>query len=376
MPFQESSLVQVRERFCKRVGDGESVTSACREEGISRQTGYRVLAQYLRDGREGLLPHSRRPHFSPNKISEELEDAVVRSRLEHPTWGARKLSAYLLGEGVECPKSTIGRVLKRNGLIKQEEAVKHRAWKRFESGEPNQMWQMDFTDFRPEGGKAPSHVLVILDDASRYAIRLGAYSNEQRETVKEALKEAFQTYGLPNVILTDNGAPWGSCGNGEGYTKLSVWLIRLNIRPVHSRAYHPQTIGKVERFNRTLKSEVDWESFEGLAEFQVGLDAYLDLYNSKRPHASLGERVPASLYRPSPRPYPEKLEAIENDSAYLVRKVGSKGEIYLKNRVYRVGQAFTGLPVGLQRTDDDKYNVYFMRERIAMISLSPDNQNV
>lgn len=292
--------MEEKEQFCRQVvREGVSVAHACREFTISRQTGYEVLARYLEEGREGLAARSHRPHTSPNRIPRELEEAVVRARSEHPAWGARKLSAYLEGAGLRCPKTTIGRVLKRNGLIDSTEAAKHKAWKRFESSEPNEVWQMDFTDFRLSGCTAQSHVLVILDDASRFLLKLGAYPNERRGTVEEALRGAFETYGMPEVILTDNGAPWGSCGMGEGYTKLSVWLIRLNIKPVHARAYHPQTIGKVERFNRTLRRELGLGGFRDLAESQRALDDYLAVYNFERPHSSLELKVPANLYHSS-----------------------------------------------------------------------------
>jgi transposase InsO family protein len=373
MPFREVSRMEEKLRFVSRALEGEENFSClCRESGISRKTGYLVLERYKELGEMGLIERSHRPHHSPNQIPGDLERAVISLRGEHPGWGPRKLSAYLEGLGKSCPKSTIGRVLRRNGLIDPQEAKKHTAWKTIKSDKPNRMWQTDFTDFRLLGSGCLAHALGLLDDASRFLIALRACANERRETVEEVFTLAFRTYGLPDILLSDNGVPWGSCGLGEGYTKLSVWLIRLGVKPVHARVRHPQTIGKVERFNRTLKSELGLGGFWGLYESQRAFDSYVNLYNFERPHQALGMAVPASVYEPSPRPYPEKLEEIDYDQEYLVRKVGAKGEIYFKGREFLVGRAFHGLPVGLLLVDEGSYDIYFMRERVARIHLSPD----
>jgi len=106
----------------------------------------------------------------------------------------------------------------------------------------------------------------MLDDHSRFALLVEACSNQRTETVRSLLVMAFERYGLPYRILSDNGAPWGG---SDRYTVLSVWLIRMGIDVGHSGVAHPQTLGKDERFNRTLKAElIGTRQFADLAECQ------------------------------------------------------------------------------------------------------------
>src|SRR5262245_56020280 len=120
---------------------------------------------------------------------------------------------------------------------------------------PNLLWQMDFKGWIPLGDGCRCHPLTILDDHSRYDLCLEACGNEQGSTVQARLEVTFRRYGLPEAFFVDNGGPWGdSCG--QRWTRLGVWLLKLGIAVLHSRPYHPQSRGKIERFHRTLKAEV------------------------------------------------------------------------------------------------------------------------
>ena len=149
---------------------------------------------------------------------------------------------------------------------------------------------MDFKGHFPTA-TARCHALTVLDDHSRFNLALRACANEQTATVQRALRDTFRRYGLPEQLRLDNGAPWGSDARHR-LTPLTVWLTRLGINVIHSRRYHPQTLGKDERFHRTLNDElIKRHRFTDLAHCQHHFDRYRDVSNLERPHESLHMEV-------------------------------------------------------------------------------------
>jgi transposase InsO family protein len=296
---------------------------------------------------------------------------VVELRQSHPRWGARKLRQRLVMAGVTplpaC--STITRLLHRAGLIGAASPPGQRAWQRFEHIAPNRLWQMDFKGAVPTWAQ-PVHPLTIVDDHSRFNLCLQALPNQQTATVQAALIPVLRRYGLPNRLLVDNGSPWGDSG-GQPYTRLTVWLLRVGIRVTHSRPYHPQTLGKGERFHGTLTREVlagaQWD--DG-AQLQQALDRWRVIYNHERPHEALALAVPASRYQPSLRAYPETLPPLEYDETVAVRRVQQQGTIHFQGYCLHVSKAFTGYPVGLRPGQEDgQYEVLFGHHRIQTVDL-------
>ena len=144
------------------------------------------------------------------------------------------------------------------------------------------------------------HPFTLLDDHSRFNLGLQACANERGETVQDRLTHVFRRYGLPQAMLMDNGAPWGN-DSAQPFTPLTVWLMHLGISVHHSRPYHPQTLGKLERFHRSLKSELlAGTSFTDLEHCQRAFDTWRDFYNLERPHHALQLDTPVSRYLPSP----------------------------------------------------------------------------
>jgi transposase InsO family protein len=272
--------------------------------------------------------------------------------------------------------STITGILKRHDRVSPEESDKRKAFCRFEEEHPNDLWQMDFKGYvRFIFG--PCHPFTVLDDHSRYAIGLQACANEQADTVKHRLTMIFLKYGLPRRLLADNGPPWAGCHRSD-LTSLSVWLIRLGIQLIHSSPYHPQTLGKDERFHRTLKAEVlRYWSCRDLEDCQTQFDQWRDVYNLERPHEALDMDVPASRYRPSSRPFPACLPDIEYGPDDQVRKVQDKGEFYFKDRIFKITKVLRGLPVGLRPTATDGiYDVFFCRKRLSQLNLNESPKSV
>jgi transposase InsO family protein len=349
-----------------------NIRSLCRRYEISPKTAYKWIDRYREGGIEALGDRSRRPHHSPGQTPRDTEQVILHLRKKHPAWGARKLRQRLVNQGYrDLPSiSTMSAILRRHGCISIHESKKHQPFQRFEAPEPNVLWQMDFKGYFPvlHGRCYP---LTILDDHSRFSLGLVACSNQRLETVQWQLITTFRRYGLPQRILSDNGGPWGSCGN-DAYTELGVWMIRLGIGLSHSRVCHPQTLGKDERFHRTLNAEViASRSFTSLDHCQHAFDQWRAVYNFERPHEALAMAVPATRYHPSSRQYPETLLPISYGPDDIVRKVGDHGEISFHGKIFKVGKAFFRHPIALRpTTTDGLYHVFFCHEHIASINLN------
>lgn len=376
MPWRTASTMSLRFEFVHlAMADGANVRQLCRRFGISARTAYKWIHRYHEGGAEALEDRSRRPHVSPAQTSSKIEQRIVRLREVHPAWGPRKLRVRLLSHGyADLPSiSTIAAILRRNGCVDPSQASKHQPYQRFEAAGPNRLWQMDFKgDFALPNGRC--HPLTVLDDYSRYSVALYACADQTERTVQTHLTNIFRRYGLPQRILTDNGGPWGTCGAGT-FSSMGVWFLRLGISLSHSRVCHPQTLGKEERFHRTLKAEVIAErSFTSLDDCQQHFDRWRDVYNFERPHQALEMAVPASRYQASVRHFPETLPSIDYGPDDLVRKVSDQGEISFRGKLFKLGRAFYGYPVALRPTlDDGLYHVFFCHQQIAQIDLKKAN---
>lgn len=358
-------------------GEGANFSELCRQFGIGRRTGYRWLHRYEAEGRAGLQDHSRRPHSSPRQTRPELEALVVALRRQHPAWGGRKLSRRLrdLGQTDALAPSTVTAILRRHGLLDGPGAGAPRAFTRFEHTAPNDLWQMDFKG-HVACGEARCHPLTVLDDHSRYNVVLRACPDERMATVRDSLIDAFRTYGLPARIAVDNGSPWGD-REGSPYTPLGVWLLRLGVPVSHSRPYHPQTLGKDERFHQTLKREALQHPLLDLAEGQRRFDAWRVVYNQQRPHEALCGDVPATRYRPSERVYPQTPPPLPYLPGDLVRRVQSKGYTQLLGRTVRLPKAFRGHSVAFRPTDvDGHYAVVYATFHFAEVDLTATTRGV
>jgi len=376
MPWKEETVMSLRQEFVTLFGaEGANRSQVCRRFGISRKTGYKIYNRYLEEGSSGLQDRSRRPHHSPGRTPVPVEEAVLRVRDAHPCWGGRKIRARLLALAhTRVPSaSTITAILQRNGRVNPEEAQKHKPFQRFEMEEPNQLWQMDYKGHFPLA-HGRCHPLTVLDDCSRFLLGLQACGDETSETVQARLTTIFRRYGLPERILVDNGSPWGS-DEDHPHTRLTSWLIRLGISVIHSRPYHPQTIGKDERLHRTLKAEVlAQRQLRDLQHCQKHFDRWRHIYNFERPHEALRMAVPASRYRASSRDFPENLPPIEYAPGDMIRKVQANGVISCRNREFKIGRAFIGYPVALRHTlTDDVFDVFFCHEKVAQIDLNEHN---
>jgi transposase InsO family protein len=379
MPWKERSTMSLRLDFVQQaLLEGANIRALCRSFAISPKTAYKWLTRYRQAGADALADASRRPHQRCLwQTTSAIEERIIALRHEHPDWGARKLHRRLevLGVGPLPAPSTITAILHRHHLIAPEQSARHQPWQRFEAASPNDLWQMDFKGDFPLRCGQQCYPLTALDDHSRFSLVLKACTDERRETVQAHLVDTFRAYGLPRAILSDNGAPWGTCGQEgvTGYTKLGVWLLQLGVHLWHSRVRHPQTLGKDERFHQSLKREVLAhypEGFPGLADCQRAFDLWQQVYNFERPHQALGLAVPAEHYQRSPRPYPEVPPPLDYAAGDLVRRVQDHGEIFFQGKRFGIGRAFCGLDLALRQTATDGcYDIIFATETVAQINL-------
>lgn len=374
MPWHARDTMSLRREFVEMATqEGANRRELCRRFGVSPKTAYKWLDRFSREGASGLSDRSRRPQTSPDHTAPELEAAVVGVRKQHPAWGGRKIARRLRDlDGTVIAPSTVTSILHRHGLITDEASAQATAWQRFEHAEPNQLWQIDFKGYF-DTPAARCHPLTALDDHSRFNLVLKACPRTDHRTVQPWFIEAFRRYGLPVRINADHGAPWGAPREpAHGLSRLSVWFIRLGIRVSHSRPRHPQTNGKEERFHRSLKAEVlNGRSFDNLEVVQCSFDRWRTVYNCERPHEALDLATPASRYRPSPRPYPEVLPAIEYGPDDAVYRVPPNGWLRIARRRIKVSNALTGLPIAVRpRADQDgMVDIYFCHQRFMQINL-------
>ena len=312
------------------------------------------------------------PFHMPNKLDEATEELIIEARVKEPAIGATKIQRMLSNEGyndLPCI-STINAVLKRNNLITPEASLAATPHKRFEKEAPNIMWQADFKGHYGLRNGERCHPLSVIDDHSRFCLCADAKSNEQRVGVEDSFRKVFREYGMPQVLLCDNGNPWGT-SQSAGYTLFEIWLMELGVLTIHIRRMHPQTQGKTERFNRSFKNE--------RLRFYIPVDLqdadrqraeYRDFYNNKRPHCALDLDVPANRYKPSKRAFIERPVDWVYGPDYELRKIKDSGFLTYWSQGYFLSESLGGKTVALKpHTGDGFVNVYYRQFRIARIDL-------
>lgn len=324
MPWGNKTVEELRKEFAQAASQCENFSAICREYGITRKTGYKWLERY-RHG-EGLSDRSRKPLSIANRTPETLERSIITLRSENPGWGAKKLKTVLEAQGyaVPCVK-TVNNILTRYGCISKEESLKHQPFHRFEKERCNEMWQ---TDFKGEFRMADNNYcfpLNIFDDHSRFVLKI-APSLTTANTVIPVFRETFHEFGLPDSVLSDNGAQFA--GFRQGFTRFEKWLMDHDVLPIHGRAKHPQTQGKIERFHRTMKDELLRHTvIRDIDDANLRFQAWREKYNTVRPHEALNMKCPADIYVPSRRTYTDAVGKYEYDSRFHIIKVNSWGYV-------------------------------------------------
>ena len=371
MPWKESCKTMLRKEFVEAVLSGKLTKSqACREFEISRPTGDKWIARALAG--ESMEDRSRAPFQTANRIPKDMEELIVSYRKLYPALGALKIHKIMEDEkktNLPSP-STFNAVFKRNGLITKEASLAATPIRRFEKESPNEMWQADFKGYFIMGNGKRCYPLNVLDDCSRYNLCCDPKPSETLEDVQPSMVRIFREYGLPRVFLCDNGNPWG-VSQSTGFTKFEIWLMDLGILTVHGRALHPQTQGKEERFNGSLKREhLQYVQIADMEDAARELAKYRCFYNNKRPHRALNLDTPASRYQPSERKYPEKIEPWEYPTGYELRKIKDTGYFTYDGQGYFLSQALGGKTVAVRESSHLGCITLFYRQfKIARIDI-------
>lgn len=311
MALVELSVVEQRYRAVLAVLAGATVTEVAASLGVSRQTVSGWKSRYAASGLAGLADRSRRPASCPHQASAEVEAAVCELRRKHPRWGPRRIAHVLERSGVVSPvpsRMTVYRILVRHGLV--EPGVRRRKrsdYKRWQRDAPMQLWQMDIVGgvmlVDPVTGElSEAKVVTGVDDHSRYCVIASVVERATGRAVCSAFAGALQAFGVPEEVLTDNGKQFTD-RFGQGGEVLFDRICRENgIAHRLTQPASPTTTGKVERFHQTLRRELldDCGAFESIGAAQAALDAWVEEYNSSRPHQALDMDSPADRFTPVP----------------------------------------------------------------------------
>lgn len=364
MPWKETCAMDERRDFVLAVLRQEaSVSELCRHWGISRKTGYKWLERYEKLGGSGLSDASHAPHNCPHRLDEAQIEGIVRLRSRHPSWGPKKLQAWLRQHRPSLiwpATSTIGELLHAHGL-----SVPRRRRPRVAPGAPfgavssaNEVWTVDFKGwFRTADGER-CDPLTLQDAHSRYLLRCQAVKRTDTVCVWPIFDAAFREYGLPLRMRSDNGPPFATTAMG-GLSRLAIRLIKAGIVPERIEPGKPQQNGRHERFHLTLKRETASPPAATGPAQQRRFNSFCKIYNEERPHEALGQTPPAQHYAPSPRRYSGRLREPEYPNNTEIRRVRHNGEIKWRGDTLYVGQVLCGEPVGLLPLDDERWRLCY-----------------
>jgi transposase InsO family protein len=335
--------------------EGRSKSEVARDYDVSRYWVQQLVRRFETEGDAAYLPRSRRPHHSPNAVPAQLEDQIIRLRKELSKKGldagAETIRVHLGRDTHESVPavSTIWRILSRRGFVSPQPQKRPRSsWIRFQADLPNERWQADITHWQLADG-TEVEILNIEDDHSRLNICSDARIATTSHHVLASFRRAFRRCGIPAGVLTDNGAVFTGKQRGGGRVALEVELGVLGVKFDHSRPYHPQTCGKVERFHQTQHK---WLAAQPKAatigELQRQLDRFRRYYNTVRPHRALSRRTPAEAYAARPKAVPTGPII---DPHYRVRtdRIDATGTVTLRHRSrlhhIGLGRRLAGTPV-------------------------------
>ena len=371
MPWRETQKMDERMAFIsdwRRFVNSEpkqcSMAELCRNYDVSRKAGYGLVARYEAQGVAALSDASHAAHRHPNAITGAREQAVIEVRAAHPTWGPKKIKAWLerrRPQQVWPAESTIGAILDRHGLVKKRRVrgrVPPNGHPLTPAREANDVWGVDFKGWFVTGDGKRCDPFSLSDLATRYVLRLQAVARTDTDHVWPIFDAAFREFGLPRVIRSDNGAPFASRGVG-GLSRLTVRLIKAGVLPERIQPGKPQQNGCHERLHRTVADDTARPPAATVRDQQRRFDAFRRSFNEERPHEALGLTPPADHYAASPIEYGGRLREPEYSSDQDVRRVRGNGEIKWRGQLVFIGEALIGERIGIEETEEGLFAVSY-----------------
>ena len=365
MPWEDRRPMDLRKAMMVDLLENNyQIAELSRKYKVSRKTVYKWIKRFREAGEEGLKERNKAPKYHPNQVGDEIRELIVAMRIKHKLWGPKKIR-HKLGKDhpeVRVPaKSTIGKILKQEGLIgpKRRKLITPPYLAPLsESLAPNDIWTADFKgQFRTGDGKL-CYPLTIVDDCSRYILLCRALEHPTHDEVRKWFAWAFQTYGMPKAIRTDNGPPFASHSLG-GLSRLAVWFIQLGIKPERIQIGHPEQNGRHERMHRSLKQATAKPPKANMLLQQEAFNAFLEEYNQERPHEALNMLTPATIYEPSSIPFPELPIKFTYPMDGIIRSVRSNGEIHWNKGKLFISENLYHERILLMPTDNNTYEIWF-----------------
>jgi transposase InsO family protein len=366
MPWQELSPVNLRMHFVNDwQSGGWTMTELCADYQISRKTGYKWLDRFDTSGPRGLHDHSRRPHTHPHATDPVVLALLLAVRRRHPRWGAPKLLTVARRRHPDITvwpsRSTVCDYLHAQHVVaprQRRPPPAHAPHGLAPITAANDTWTTDFKGHFRTGDGVYCYPLTLRDGWSRFVLRCDALRHPSYAATRPCFERAFAAYGLPVRIRSDNGGPFASIGLAR-LSRLSVWWMRLGIVPERIALGHPEQNGSHEQFHSVLKAETARPPAAHAAAQQQRFTRFCREYNQERPHAALGEEVPATRYQPSSRSLPAALPPLEYPGHLEVRRVSTIGCISWQNRSLFLSEALAGTDVAFEEGAEGLWTLRF-----------------
>lgn len=335
------------------LAQGRTIAEVASQWQVNRRTVHRWLTRYEAEGLEGLSARSHRPASCPHQMGPAVEVIVLELRRGHRYWGPRRLVLELVRQRVTPlpSESAVYRCLVRAGVIDpQRRHRRQEHWKRWERGEPMELWQMDVVGGFLLADGTTAKALTGVDDHSRFCVSARLMLRERTQVVCDGLSAAMRAHGVPQQILTDNGKVFTGRYCQPPVEVLFDRICRLNgIEHLLTQPRSPTTTGKIERFHRTLRIEFDTtQVFRTLRTAQGALDEWVVYYNTGRTHQSLGDVTPASRFQVAAArpPAPER-----TGDQWVARSVSRSGVVCVGYQQVSVGKNYSGSACNVLVTD-------------------------
>ena len=374
MPWKETCAMNERQRFIEAwLQPGRNITQLCQRFHIARKTGHKWINRFIAEGSPGLIDRSRIRLTQSHQTPEAVVAQILELKHRHPDWGPVTIDSVLYRSDPDFPwpaVSTIGEILKRHNLVKprrKRSKVPPLTEPLAHALKPNDVWSGDYKGQFQLGDGRWCYPLTISDNCSRLLISCqGLYGPKLRPSMT-VYKRAFQEYGLPRRIRTDNGFPFAMVTLG-GLTPLTVWMIRLGVLPERIDPGCPQQNGRHERMHRTLKAKTAAPPKGNLSAQQRAFNRFRQEFNEVRTHQGLGRGIcPMDCHRVSPRPYPDELPEMRYPDSYQIRKVKCGGYIKLNGHAFYLTRQLTGDHVGLEPIGLDLWQLYFGGLKLGVV---------
>jgi transposase InsO family protein len=357
----EEQRRELIEAYLKR---NENMTELCERFDVSRKTAYKWCKRYKSLGEQGLKDQSKAPHNPRHSYSRETIEMALKFKYQKRKWGPKKIIERLRREypRIDWPSPTrLYEIFKEHNLV-QPKRIRSRVPATHPLGELNgcnDVWIVDFKGWflTQDGNKCEP--LTITDGHSRFLIKCQHLPSKTVDSVWPVFMEAFQEFGLPKRIRTDNGTPFGCLGVGR-LTKLSVNLIKAGVVPEWINPGHPEENGRHERFHLTLKKAIADPSAKTFSQQIKQMRAFEEEYNFERPHEALNMKTPGECYYKSNNKWDGILRSpLYDTDEMIVRKVGQNGCIWIKQVESYIGQTLAGEYIGMKENEQGEKEVFY-----------------